>query len=245
MKSFIKKFLQTLLGFDTYLFLFSIFTIKTLRWNKNEGDFLHFLSIIPHHGTILDIGANIGIMTVHLGRRFPSKVIHAFEPMPDNLKALRRIIRYFHLNNVRIHEYALGDKPGELEMIMPVVDHVKMQGLSHMVHESIDTFNDGEKEMVQVKTLDEIEPEISKSGEITAIKMDVENFEYFVLLGAKEMIKKHKPIIYTELWENKNRKMCFDFILNMNYSIRVIENKKLVDFDEGRHKTQNFFFIPD
>ena len=48
-----------------------------------------------------------------------------------------------------------------------------------------------------------------KDKKIGAIKMDVENFEYFVLEGGKELIKKHKPIIYTELWENQNREKCF------------------------------------
>jgi len=244
MKSFIKKSLQTLLGFDTYLFLFSIYIIKTLRWNKNEGDFLHFLSLIPDNGVVLDIGANIGIMTVHLAGKLPSSAIHAIEPMPANLKALRRIVSYYKLKNVSIHDFALGNKKGEVEMVMPVVDDVKMQGLSHVVHESIDDFNEGEKVKVAVKTLDSIEIELSSGKPIRAIKMDVENFEYFVLEGGKSLIAKHNPIIYTELWENENRQHCFDLIKNMNYKIRVLVDGKLVDFEEGKHKTQNFFFIP-
>lgn len=245
MKSFIKKLLQSLLGFDTYLFLFSIYIIKTLRWNKKEGDFLKFLSIIPSEGTVLDIGANIGIMTVHLGRKFPLSTVHAFEPMPDNLRTLQRIIRHFHLNNVVVHDYALGNKPGKIEMVMPVVNKVKMQGLSHIVHESIESFNEGKKETVEVKTLDGIEHQISKSGRIQAIKIDVENFEFFVLEGGKNLIEKHKPVIYTELWENENRNKCFEFIRQLNYRIMVLENGQLVDFESSHHKTQNFFFIPD
>ena len=79
---------------------------------------------------------------------------------------------------------------------------------------------------------------------ITAIKLDVENFEYFVLDGGKQTIIKHRPIIYTELWENENRDKCFNFIRNLNYSIKVLQNNELVDFDKKIHTTQNFFFIP-
>ena len=150
MKSLIKKLLQALLGFDNYLFIFSLFTIFTLRWNKNERDFFHFLKLIPKDSTILDIGANIGIMTVHLAKTFKSSTIYSFEPIPNNLKTLQRIIRFFHLNNVKVIDKALGNESGTIEMVMPVLNDVKMQGLSHVVHDSIDEFNEGEKFNVEV-----------------------------------------------------------------------------------------------
>ena len=236
--------MQTILGFDRYLFIFSIFIIRTLRWNKNERDFLFFLKIIPDGGIILDIGANIGVMTVYLARMKKS-TIYAFEPMPNNLKALRKIIKHYHFNNVRIVDHALGNESGTVEMVMPVLNDVKMQGLSHVVHSSIDSFNEGSKCKVDIKTLDEIEPSLSKGEPINAIKMDVENFEYFVLEGGRELIKKHRPMIYTELWENENRQKCFDFITGLNYSVNVLIDNELTEFDEAIHSTQNFFFLPD
>ena len=245
MKVLLKKLLQGLLGFDNYLFVFSIFTISALRWNKKEGDFLHFLKLIPNNGVVLDIGANIGIMSVHLARKLNHSRIFAIEPIPNNLNALQRIIRFYHLNNIEILNFALGNEDGQIEMVMPVVDEVKMQGLSHVVHESIDEFNEGSKFNVEVKKLDNIPELNSEASQINAIKMDVENFEYFVLEGGKELIIKNRPIIYTELWENENRDKCFNFISELNYSIKVLENKELVKFIPEKHQTQNFFFIPD
>lgn len=244
MKSLIKKLLQALLGFDNYLFIFSLFTIYTLRWNKNEKDFLHFLKLIPKDTTILDIGANIGIMTVHLAKNFKSSYIYSFEPIPNNLKTLQRIIKFFHLENVKVIDKALGSESGSIEMVMPVVKEVKMQGLSHVVHDSIDEFNEGEKFIVDVIRLDDIETLKGKDKKIGAIKMDVENFEFFVLEGGKELLKKHRPIIYTELWENQNRDKCFQLIEEHNYEIKVLNDKNLVVFDQEKHKSQNFFFIP-
>lgn len=245
MKSFIKKTLQVLLGFDNYLFLFSIFIIKTLRWNKNESDFLYFIAKIPEGGIVLDIGANIGIMSVHLSKKLKSSHIYAFEPVPVNFKALQRIIRFYHLDNVTILNFALGNKKGSLEMIMPVVNKVKMQGLSHVIHESIETFNEGKKINVNVITLDQFEHDLQPDRHITAIKMDVENFEYFVLEGGKELIAKHRPVIYTELWDNENRNKCFELIKQFKYTIQVLINNKLVDYNMDLHTTQNFFFIPE
>ncbi len=233
-----------MLGFDRYLFVFSIFIIKTLRWNRNERDFLHFLKLIPNEGIILDVGANIGIMSVWLAKKFPDSQIFSFEPIPQNIKALKRIIVHYKLNNVTIIEKALGNENCKVEMVMPVLNDVKMQGLSHVLHDSIDAFNDGNKFNVDMIRLDDFKDIHQKNLRITAIKLDVENFEAFVLSGAKSIIEKHKPIIYTELWENNNRESCFDFVKQFNYSIKFLQNDRLIDFDPLQHKTQNFFFIP-
>ncbi len=244
MKALIKKTLQRILGFDNYLFIFSLFTIYTLRWNKNEKDFLFFLKQIPNEGIVLDIGANIGIMTAHLSRKLNKAKIFAFEPVPNNLKALQRIIRFFHLNNVTVMDFALGSEEGTVEMVMPVVDSVKMQGLSHVVHDSIEEFNEGTKYNVPVKKLDNLK-ELNGSGKrITAVKMDVENFEFFVLDGGKELIKRYKPLIYTELWENENRYKCIKLVKDLGYDIKILQDGTLVDFESKVHNTQNFFFIP-
>ena len=226
------------------MFVFSIFIIKTLRWNRNERDFIHFLQLIPQKGIVLDIGANIGIMTVWLAKKFPKSHIISVEPIPQNIKALKRIINYFKLYNVTVIEKALGDSNGTVEMVMPVLNEVKMQGLSHIVHESIDVFNEGNKFSVEMIKLDDLKEIHQNDCKITAIKLDVENFEAFVLSGAQDIIQKHKPVIYTELWENDNRNKCFEFVKKFDYSIKFLENGRLIDFDAQKHKTQNFFFIP-
>ncbi|WMJ75102.1 FkbM family methyltransferase [Cytophagaceae bacterium ABcell3] len=244
MKNYFKYILQKILGFENYLFIFSLIKIKTLEFDRKENDFLYFLNMIPNHGIVLDIGANIGIMTVKLAKRLPHTKILAFEPVHHNLHALRKITAYYKLNNVKIFDYALGNEEGKVKMVMPVLSSVKMQGLSHVMHKSITEFNEGETFDVPIYKLDTF-PELANNPEpISAIKLDVENFEYFVLKGGEKRIKKDRPIIYTELWKNKNRTDCINFAKSLNYSVKVFQNKTLVDFDEEKHQTQNFFFIP-
>ncbi len=233
-----------MLGFDRYLFLFALFIIHSLRWNRNERDFLYFLNIIPNRGIVLDVGANIGIMSVWLGRRLKNAQILAFEPIPHNIKALKRVLKHYKLNNVQVIEKALGNRNGETEMIMPVLDDVKMQGLSHVVHESIQDFNEGKKYKASMMRLDDCEHLKDDSIELTAIKLDVENFEYFTLDGARRLIKKHKPLIYTELWENENREKCFELLTSYGYTIKVVHQNKVQLYNPEQHHTQNFFFVP-
>lgn len=244
MKNTTKYILHKLLGFKNYLFVFSLFKIYTLKRDKNEKDFFQFLSLIPENTAILDIGANIGIMTVHLARSIKNSTVYSFEPMPNNIVAFKRIVNYFRLKNVRLFEIALGNTEGEVEMVMPVISSVRMQGLSHVVHNSITENNEGEYFKVPLEKLDNIEELMSASQRISAIKIDVENFEYFVLDGAKNLLAKNKPIVYAELWENENRNKCFDLFQQLSYNTFVVLDNKMVKFDSSKHKTQNFIFLP-
>ncbi len=240
MKSRLKKILQRVLGMETYLYVFAVFVIRTLRYNRREGDFCRFLRLIEGSGILLDIGA----MSYHMAKRFPESRVYAFEPVPVNLLTLRRIVKRFGLDNVSVCDYALGDKEGRAEIVMPELKSVKMQGLSHIVHETIDELNEGERFDIQVKRLDDLEFLRGEDKKIAAIKLDVENFEYFVLKGGENLIKKHRPLIYSELWDNENRQRCFELMNSIGYSIKVLKNKELEDFNPALHKTQNFFFIP-
>jgi FkbM family methyltransferase len=240
MKTAVKYFLQTILGFGNYLYFFSRYKIRNLHHDRKEGDFFHFLSLLSENGTLLDIGANIGIMTVHLAR-IPGSTVFAFEPMPRNLEALRRIIAHYGLLNVVVMDCALGNEDGFVEMVMPMVGAVRMQGLSHVLHESIPENNSGETVKVPVRRMSDI-PELMETKTITGIKMDVENFEYFVLEGGRELIRKHNPVLYIELWDNENRQQCFMLLRELGYSIFVVEQDRLVKF-ENQDK-QNFIFLP-
>ncbi len=242
MKNSIKLILQKIFGYHNYLFLFAIYIIRTLRFQKKEKDFLYFLNLLPENKSVLDIGANIGVMSYYLSRKFKNQKVFAFEPQPDNLLILNRIVKFFSLKNVVIFNFALGNTNGSIEMVLPVDGKTKLHGLSHVCHETMVDFNEGDKFLVEIKKLDEITE--LKSIPIGGIKLDVENFEYFVLEGGQNLIKANKPIIYTELWENINRDNCIKLMNDLGYSCKNLIKKQLVDYNSSLHKSQNFFFIP-
>ena len=145
------------MGFRTYLYVFAIFKIKTLRSDSKEKDFFHFLSLLEDgKGAVLDVGANIGIMTVHLANKLPNSTVHAFEPVPDNLSVLKKIIAKFNLKKIKIHAVAVGETIGNVQMILPKQGKTRMQGLSHVKHESITEWNEGEEFEVPLNTLDNL-----------------------------------------------------------------------------------------
>ncbi len=242
LKKIIKYILQKVLGYDNYLFLFSLYAIKYLKYNRNEREFVHFLSMIPDNGAVLDIGANIGIMTVPLAKKSSNGKVFSFEPMPDNIRALRRIVKHYKLDNVTIFETALGDAKGDLKMLLPVVDKLKMQGLSHVLEEENESGNrEGEIFFVPVQKLDDMEA-LQALNSLDVIKIDVENYEYHVLKGAHNLLAKFRPIIFCELWTNEKRELSFQFIKELGYVIKVLDDNKLVEYTN--QQTTNFFMLP-
>jgi FkbM family methyltransferase len=238
-KNGIKYFLQRMLGFKQYLVVFSRFKISTLQRDSMECDFFTFMGLLNQPKTILDIGANIGIMTVHLSKRFPQAHIHAIEPIPDNLYVLQRNVAHYKLTNVTVHGLAVGNQEGCIKMVLPVQGKTKMQGLSHVKHDTITEWNEGDEFEVECTTLDSLFPD----EQVDAIKLDIENFEFFALKGATKILERSKPIIYAELWDNENRTNCFNLLTAMGYTINVVDNKVLVPFDPVNHNQQNFIFL--
>jgi FkbM family methyltransferase len=245
LKTALKYILQKIFGFRRYLYLFSLFTIWGLKWNRREKDFLHFLKILPENGAVLDIGANIGVMSYYLAKKSPGCKVMAFEPIPYNYENLLKIKQRFKLQNLATFPYALGDADGKVNMVMPVENSVRFHGLAHVQHESIQDLNKGEVFQCPVHKLDSIK-ELNYPGiKITGIKIDVENFEYYVLKGGKSLLEKHRPVIYSELWENENRTLTMKLLTSLKYSTKVIDNGILVPWNPAIHFTQNFFFLPE
>jgi FkbM family methyltransferase len=158
--------------------------------------------------------------------------------MPENHRILYKICSVFHLKNVCIHEIALGEEKGMAKMILPLDKQTVKQGLSHIKHDSISDWNEGKEVEVAIEKLDNV----LENQQIQGIKIDVENFEYFALKGAEQLLEKQHPIIYAELWDNENRKRCIDFLTGLNYAVYVCENKQLIPFNSTIHTTQNFIF---
>lgn len=244
MKTFVKYILQKSLGLNRYLYIFSLFVIVKIRWDKKEKDFFHFLELIPDNGIALDLGANIGVTSYHLAKKLPGSIIYSFEPLSINMNILKRIKRKFGLNNIREIQMAVGNNNGTIDMVMPVIKDVPMHGLSHVIDNETMENNEGFKYTVPITRLDNCKEIVIDENRVTALKIDVENFEYFVLKGGENLIRKNKPIIYCELWDNENRKKCFSFLNKLGYNTFVLNKKELIPAEKSGIEKHNFFFIP-
>jgi len=242
MKSLIKRILHLIFGFEQYLYIFAIFKIKTFKWDKKESDFFQFLDMLDEDDHVLDIGSNIGITTVLMSQKVRKGKVHSFEPIPINFITLQKITKRYDCTNIQLYPYALGDKNGEVDMVLPKVNNVRMQGLSHVVHKDLTEFNEGKRYKSAIYRLDDLGV-LKGEKPISGIKIDVENFEYFVLKGGCDLITRDQPIIYAELWDNENRQHCFTLMRELGYKIFVYHHQQMQAYSPEKHTTQNFFFL--
>lgn len=239
-KSFAKQILQRTFGFRTYLYWFASYKIKTLANDDNEKIIFRFLDFIPEGSLILDIGANLGFITYHLAQK-PGSSVLSFEPMPDNIATIRRIVSAKRLTNVTLCPYALGDQTGTVTMVMPLNDNVPMQGLSHVVTENERVA--GETFTVPVKKLDDLTEIQTSQKRVGGIKIDVEDYEYFVLKGGQALLERDKPVICIELWENENRPKVLNYLATIGYTPYVLYDNELHKVTDITQKLQTNNFI--
>lgn len=242
MKRFIIRNLHSILGFENYLYIFTLFKIATLSFDKRKREYVYFSKMFGRGSNIIVIGANTGITTVPVAKNVPEGKVFAIEPIRENYRTLERVIVRFGLKNVESMNFALGRESGTAEMVLPVLENTKSHGLCYVREESIAGYQEGITYKVPMKTLDEI---FTKDKlKIDGIKIVAENYEKFIFLGGEEFIRKNMPVIYCELWFNENRRKTLELITSWGYSINVLSGHELVPLDENIHHTKNLFFLP-
>ena len=244
MKNRLIYLLQKLLGYNNYLFVFSLYKFYIKKIVKQDPEFLKFLELISETDNVLDIGANVGSMSAWLAKKAKKGKIFAFEPIPSNYHTLKRVLGFLGLNNVKVINKALGSENKEISMVLPIRDNVRKHGYSHILSENRRE-NEGEIYRIQQVTIDSIKE--LQDLPIAAIKIDVENHEYFVLKGALELIKNNRPIIFCELWRNHVREQVHELLAGFNYKMQIVEDNEFIDYNPKLHYNRvhtDFILVP-
>ena len=244
LKRAVQRVLQHTLGLHAYLDLFARYRLLSSRWDSRDAAFRAFLGRLPQEGLVLDIGANVGVLTVQLARRVRRGTVHAFEPTPSSHDAARRLVNRLGLANVVLHPWALGRTKGEVEMVMPVSAAVRQHGLSHVVGSADDT-TPGDRFRVPCRALDEMHEWFEPGARVTGIKLDVEDYEAEVLEGGRRLLATHRPLVYCELWLTPNRDRTVALMRELGYGAMAFRRGAVEPFDPVPHASdQDFFFVP-
>lgn len=161
-------------------------------WNKLFFEELDKIkNYIKPGDTVIDVGGNLGFFVLILNELVgESGKIYSFEPSKKLKERLESTISNNNLKNVTVVNLALGETEGSTTLHF----NPKQTGLSSIVSD----FDGGSlSEEIQITTLDKFSKAINER--ISFIKIDTEGYEPQVLKGAKELISRHKPIIYIEL----------------------------------------------
>jgi len=184
---------------------------------NHEKEQINFiLENLDSNGCFYDIGANAGYYSMAASLKLKeNNSIFAFEPMPYYAELVEHNARINNINNINIYPYALSDKAGFVEFS----NVTESSGNTYISNSSL--FKKSE-DIIKVETIS-IDKFIASNPEVkipTIIKLDAEGAEYDVLVGAKNTLLKHKPLMLLSTHDRHLpgvKDKCLDFLSQIGY----------------------------
>jgi FkbM family methyltransferase len=149
--------------------------------------------------TAVDLGANVGYLTVLLGHRVgPAGRVLSFEPDPTNFALLRRSVEANGLANVTCEQAAVMEKSTRAALYLSEVnfgDHRVFDGKDD------ERFNAGAaRNRVEIRAVS-LDDYLSAKGLTPAlIKMDIQGAEVAALAGMRRTLASPDLVLFCEFW---------------------------------------------
>jgi FkbM family methyltransferase len=207
--------------------------------------------VLNEKSNCIDIDCHAGVILDYILQFSPKGFHHGFEPLPD--LSLQLINKYKDNPRIIIKDQALSDETGVVTF-----EHVLSNpGYSGLKQRRYDRPNEIIKQ-IQVKTakLDDI---ILSTLDIEFIKIDVEGAELQVLRGAKETLRRNKPVLifehglgaadyYGTTPADVHRLLCSELGFGIHLINRWLENStgrslSLEEFHDEFASGRNFYFM--
>lgn len=202
----------------------------SVRWLTHSGDFINdcayregrfsptlydtYHRYINNESIVIDAGANIGTYTIEASKI--AKKVYSFEPLPKVYNQLCANILLNDCGNVESYNVALGDKNTIIGIYASSATNI---GATRMVGTDTVLETTNIVGNTKCRTLDKynIAP--------TFIKMDVEGYEYKILLGSRNTIEKYKPTIGFEMHNFfRVRKELLEYLHSYGYLVVKVDN---------------------
>ncbi len=142
-------------------------------------------------GSFVDVGANIGALTIPVARHLADKAkVIAVEASPRIAEILAYNIKMNGLQNVQLSRCAAGRNQGTTEFYVPPESHFGMGSMSPQFNSAPTT--------IPMMSLDSL-LEASGADRVAAIKIDVEGHEADVIEGATTVLSQRPaPLVIFE-----------------------------------------------
>lgn len=195
----------------------------------------------------IDIGGNIGMWTTLIGSYY-TKILFIEPSQIAMVKAKENITKANLIDRVTFIKKICSNIDGEKKSITASCQdsgNFSVFGKELYDQANIVLSEDNIETMTLDSLIDGIEP-----GSRVTVKIDTEGSELNVLLGAKEFIKKFRPVIVLEThyhmhYDAKKEKEILGFLNNENYSIR---ESKMLDYKnnpgriyDGKHNGEQMY----
>jgi FkbM family methyltransferase len=165
--------------------------------------------------TALDIGANRGIVSYYMSKRFAK--VHSFEPNAELGAFLQKVLPA----NCILHPCALSSEAGENQLSNPIEGGVPIHGRGRIL-EAPDASGPFAVQKIRLETLDS-----QGLADIGFIKIDVEGHEEKVIRGGIGTLRKNRPVLIVEIEKRHTGRPAGEtiaFIESLGYQGFFFEN---------------------
>ena len=159
-----------------------------------EGEVSLLSQLIDNNSIVVDIGANIGALSIPLAQK--AKAVFCFEPHPFNYNILCANIALSNLKNIEAYKVGIGSSTRTMR-----IQDIELFKHNNGAHNLLD---DDESDTNSSRTL--ITNQIPACN---LIKIDVEGMELDVLKGITATINECQPFLFVE---NDRVEKSFDLI---------------------------------
>lgn len=228
-----------------------LFSLKKLHYVRSLKNFsekdVEFVKILVSSGDyVIDVGANVGWYTKILSEQVGKDGrVYSIEPVPFTFDLLAYCVGKLGLRNVELINCALSDKNDSGFMEVPTYELGGENFYQSRIVGDEKGVSSLRRFQVSLKSIDSLFLKLSR--DITFIKCDVEGHESSVIEGAKQLIKKVKPVWFIEItgdpddqesdsWELVN------FLEKQGYTAYWFDGQKPNRRSRG-DKSLNYFFL--
>lgn len=158
-----------------------------------------------NYDLVVDAGANKGQFAAFAASRWPGARLICYEPLPGPRRLLTRVLKSVALGRAEVRPRALGAEAGSYEMhVATREDSSSLLALGDDQQRLFGMKESGTT-MVTVVRLD-TEPGLDEGGS-ALLKIDVQGFEYELLLGTGEALRRFDSVYvecsFVELYEGQ------------------------------------------
>lgn len=212
---------------------------------KYEETELRFIEKWLKKGNVfLDVGANIGLYTLLASKLVGEDgTVIAFEPFNKNFHSLKKNVLLNNRKNILLENLAVAETSKQIDIFYN--DQLSNLGMASS-YLSVNT----DSEKIDAVSIDNYFKKHSVKT-ISFIKIDVEGGEYPVLLGMKETLTEHSPILLIEI--NKeilvntpySEQDINDFLANLGYKKYFLDDNGKLLIAISDLKSNNYVFIKE
>lgn len=181
-------------------------------------------SCLKKGDAFIDVGANIGLMSIFAARIVEKGTVYSFEPLLETFAVLQKNIEINNIHNVKAYNIALSDTRGKSIIY---TNPYAGKGSTSFIKPSEQ--DDVKEYKVMTERLDDF-LETNPLSNLKMLKIDVEGWELHVLKGVKRLLKSsNAPIIcveYSKMVRTESDPLeIYRFITNIN-DYRIYKLKK-------------------